>query len=232
MKWAPPYDYAADVWLPLLDRIGVNARLELRASGWFPLGKGEILARIDGRGRAVIGGLPPIDAAERGRLLRVRGRAIAANLPSHVSERMAARARWRLQQVGAPVEIAAITTGAACPGAGLFLVAEYENCGCGFGALGERGKPSELVADEAVDRLLAHGQSGAAFDRHLADQALLPLALAWGTSRFTTEAVTPHLESNGWVIEQFGLARVHWRRDESGVGTVQVEPLRGGDATD
>jgi RNA 3'-terminal phosphate cyclase (ATP) len=225
MNWSPSYDYLAEVWLPLLRQIGVNAQLELRQPGWFPLGSGEILARVDGRGRSLVGRLKQLEIVDRGRLLRIRGRALASNLPFHICARMAARARDRLGGMGVPFEVTPVTTKAACAGAGLFLVAEWENCRSGFGALGERGKPSEAVADEAIDRFLAYRSTGAALDRHLADQMLLPLALAGGASRFTTEAITRHLETNAGVIESFGLARVKWRHAESGAGDVEIEPL-------
>ena len=54
-----------------------------------------------------------------------------------------------------------------------------------------------------VEAYLAFRARGAALDRHLADQMLIYLALAQGPSRFTTEAVTSHLLTNVWVIEQF-----------------------------
>ena len=59
------------------------------------------------------------------------------------------------------------------------------------------------MADEAVEAYLAYRASGGACDRHLADQMLIYLPLAEGPSRFTTEAVTSHLLTNVWVIEQF-----------------------------
>jgi RNA 3'-terminal phosphate cyclase (ATP) len=226
MHWSPTYDYAAGIWLPLLQRCGVDAELELGVSGWYPLGKGRIHARVHGSDIDMIGGLTPIDAVERGRLLRVQGRALTANLPSHIAERMAAHARLRLDGLGVPLDIAPDVTGnAACAGACLFLQADYEHTRAGFNVLGKRGKPSEQVADEAADALLAQYRSGAALDAHLADQALLPLALASGPSIFTTETVSRHLQTNAWVIEQFGLARIHWRQ-QNGAGLVEVKPLK------
>jgi RNA 3'-terminal phosphate cyclase (ATP) len=225
MNWSPSYDYVAEIWLPLLRRLGVNAQLELRQPGWFPLGRGEIVARLEGRGRSLVGGLKHVEIVDPGPLLRIRGRALASNLPFHVCARMAARARDRLGVTGVPIEVTPVITEAACAGAGLFLIAERENCRSGFGAIGERGKPSEAVADEAIDRLLAYWSTGAAFDRHLADQMLLPLALADGASRFTTDALTLHLETNAWIIESFGLARIAWRHTERGIGSVAIEPF-------
>jgi RNA 3'-terminal phosphate cyclase (ATP) len=226
MNWSPPYDYAAEVWLPLLRRIGIQAELEMKASGWYPVGKGEIRARISGRGGTVGAGLRPFDAVRRGRLLGVRGRALAANLPAHIPERMAAQVQRRLIELGVPLQLDAEVVSAACPGAGLCLLGEYENARAGFSALGRRGKPAEQVADEAVDLFLHHYHTNAALDLHLGDQALLPLALAPGPSRFSTETVTRHLQTNAWVIEQFGLARTVWRQ-ENGIGLVEVAPLAG-----
>jgi RNA 3'-terminal phosphate cyclase (ATP) len=59
------------------------------------------------------------------------------------------------------------------------------------------------VADEAVDDLLAFMETPAAIDQHLADQLLLPLCLASGTSMFSTHAVTQHLLTNAAVIQAF-----------------------------
>jgi RNA 3'-terminal phosphate cyclase (ATP) len=109
---------------------------------------------------------------------------------------------------------------AACPGAGIFLVAEYEGVRAGFSALGAKGKPSEVVAEEAVAALLAHRDSGAALDCHLADQLVLPLALAGGVSRFSVERVSRHLTTNIWVVSQFGLARASIEGNQ-----VNLQPL-------
>jgi RNA 3'-terminal phosphate cyclase (ATP) len=73
-----------------------------------------------------------------------------------------------------------------------------------FVGLGERGKPAERVADEAVEELLAFLDTPAgAVDPHSADQILLPLALAPGRSEFTVTAVTEHLRTNAATIAAF-----------------------------
>ncbi len=46
-------------------------------------------------------------------------------------------------------------------------------------------------------------RSGAALDQYLADQLILPLALAEEVSSFTTSCITPHLLTNIWLVEQF-----------------------------
>jgi RNA 3'-terminal phosphate cyclase (ATP) len=204
VAWSPSFDYARDVWLPALSQMGVSATLELSRWGWYPAGQGEIRGVIQGRGRE----LSPVHLGKRGALHRVSGRAVAANLPSHIPQRMATRANSLLRGAGVDARIEPLRVRAASAGAGIFLTAEYEAVRAGFSALGAKGKPSEVVAEEAVAALLAHRDSGAALEQHLADQLVLPLALSRGTSSFSTERVSRHLETNIWVLEQFGLARV------------------------
>jgi RNA 3'-terminal phosphate cyclase (ATP) len=83
------------------------------------------------------------------------------------------------------------------------LTAEYESVQAGFSALGEKGKPSEQVAQEAVDAFLAFHRSDAMLDEHLADQLMLPLALSGQAATFSLERVSPHTLTNLWVVEQF-----------------------------
>ena len=46
MAWSPPFDYLQDVWLAAVARMGADIEIELRRSGWFPVGQGEIRARV------------------------------------------------------------------------------------------------------------------------------------------------------------------------------------------
>jgi RNA 3'-terminal phosphate cyclase (ATP) len=85
MAWSPPFDYVRDVWLPLLARLGVEPSVELGSWGWYPVGKGEVRARIRGH-RAM---LKPLELEQRGSLLRIFGRAVAANL------RRTSHSAWR-----------------------------------------------------------------------------------------------------------------------------------------
>jgi RNA 3'-terminal phosphate cyclase (ATP) len=206
VAWSPPFDYARDVWLPALAPMGITATLELAAWGWYPVGQGELRATINGLGSGRR--LLPWTLMERGALRRVWGRAVAANLPAHIPQRMSDRARSLLAEAGIEARVEPLRVRAACAGAGIFLSAEYEHVRAGFNALGEKGKSSEAVAEEAIGALLAHHASGAALDAHLADQVMLPIALAGGVSCFSVERVSRHLTTNAWVMEQFGLARV------------------------
>jgi RNA 3'-terminal phosphate cyclase (ATP) len=237
VAWSPPFDFARDVWLATLARLGVTATLELVSYGWYPAGRGEARLAVFGLGKqgaqalgplAAPPRLAPLEACERGPLQRVFGRAVAANIPAHVPQRMADRARALLAKAGIEARIEPKRVRAASPGAGLFLTADYEPVRAGFNALGERGKPAEVVAEEAVAALLAHRDSGAAVDPHLADQLVLPLALADGPSAYTVERITRHLTTSAWVVERFALAEVEIEGAEGEPGTVRVSPAPGG----
>ena len=110
----------------------------------------------------------------------------------------------------------------------LFLVVECERTSAGFTAHGQRGKPAETVAEEACRQLLEWWGSNAALDRHLADQLVLPTALADGESTFTTCCVTRHLLTNIWVVERFGLAYFEVEGDLGAPGKITVKRTNSG----
>jgi RNA 3'-terminal phosphate cyclase (ATP) len=191
VPWSPPAHYLSHVFLPALAAMGAEVEMTLERWGWYPRGGGEIRLTIRGV-RALTGIQWHTPAASSA----FRALSAAAKLPEHVARRQATRITARLEDT-VPVEI--MPVGGQDPGSLVFLWGPQ----AGFTALGTRGKPAERVADEAVEAYLAFRVSGAALDRHLADQILIYLALAKGPSRFTTEAVTSHLLTNVWVIEQF-----------------------------
>jgi len=77
------------------------------------------------------------------------------------------------------------------------------------------------VADEACDELEEHLASGMAIDMHLADQLIIPMALAKGNSEFTTSRITRHLLTNTAVVERFLPVRFRISGEEGQPGLVQ-----------
>jgi RNA 3'-terminal phosphate cyclase (ATP) len=75
------------------------------------------------------------------------------------------------------------------------------------------------VAELAVQEFLEFHQTGAPVDVHLANQLLLPTALASEVSQFRVAAISSHLLSNAWAIAQFGLAAIDIEPD-SQIGTI------------
>jgi len=206
VPWSPVYDYLKRVYLPTLRWMGVEARAQIVKWGWYPVGGGEIKITIHG----LPAGARPggVSLLQRGSLLRVRGVSASSNLPKHVRQRQEGAALQVLRSNGVNPRLDVVDAPSKGTGSVVFLWAEFENVLAGFTALGEKGKPAERVAEEAARALLEHLHGDGALDRHLADQVILPMAVAAGPSSFTTEAVTQHLLTNAWVVNQFFPGRV------------------------
>jgi len=223
VAWSPPAHYLAHVYLPTLARWGYRASVHLDRWGWYPIGQGVLRATIQPHEPTA----PAFDVPAPGKIRRVWGLSAASNLPRHVVERQRRRALEALRKAGLRAEVDEVdapTRSKASKGSFMFLVAECDYVAAGFSALGARGKPAERVAQEAVRDLRAWQRSGAALDPHLADQVILPLALASEPATFTTSAVTRHLLTNAWAVEQFLPVRIAVEGDVEQPGRVRITP--------
>jgi len=224
VPWSPCFHYLVLQWLEYLRHIGLEAELEMPRAGFYPRGGGTLIAHIK-----PCGGIKPFVLENRGRLVSVRGISAVGNLPISIAERQKAQAEKRLAQFGsssrdrarleygvlptkgglsgfstlALSEIELLEMPAVGKGTMLLLLGEFENSHCCYYGLGEIGKRAERVADEACDALFEFMQTDGVIDEHLADQIVLPLALARGTSRFITPKITTHLLTNLEVIKKF-----------------------------
>ena len=79
---APPYEFLAKAFLPLVNRMGPNVRAKLDRHGFYPAGGGKMRMTIEPVTR-----LARLDLLDRGKLLGLRATAIIASLPYHVAER-------------------------------------------------------------------------------------------------------------------------------------------------
>jgi RNA 3'-terminal phosphate cyclase (ATP) len=201
VAWSPPFHYLESVYLPMLRQLGVEARVDIERWGWYPKGGGVVTAQIAGCG-ASFTARQGVHMQERGRLKRLSGISALSNLPLTIAHRQKRRAETILRAEGFEPEIEIINAPATGQGTALFLVAEFENVRAGFTALGRKGKPAELVAEEACKDFVLYYESGAALDRYLADQVVPFLAMAEGESSFSTSCVTQHLLTNIWITER------------------------------
>jgi len=225
VAWSPSFHYLKHIYLPTMTCMGLEARAKVERWGWYPIGAGEMTASIRGRKESYLSGL---DLVERGELKRLWGISATSNLPAHIGQRQKKRTEEHLRERGFDPQIEIVDAPSPGQGTTVFLVAEYEHAVAGFSSLGERGKPAEKVAEEACSEFIAYHQSEACLDKHLADQLILPMALASGPSAFTTCEVTMHLLTNVWVVEQFLDVRFEIEGEEGEKGRVQK--MAGSDA--
>jgi RNA 3'-terminal phosphate cyclase (ATP) len=198
---APPVDFLQRAFLPLLARMGATVEVTLKKHGFFPGGGGEIVARIQ-----PCPTLQGIALYERGERQRSFAEAYIASLPVHIAERelktVGELMSWRKEQLF--VRGLSDHNGI---GNALSITLEHEHVTEVFIGFGERGVLAETVAKTACDEALDYIASNAAVGPHLADQLLLPLALA-GRGRFTMPAPTQHFTTNVAVIGKFLPVRV------------------------
>lgn len=197
---APPLDYLRHVFLPLLSRMGGRVLLEEARRGYYPRGGGEVRVEVQA-GET----LKPLVMETRGALRAVGGVAHTANLPAHITARMARAAQQALAPL-APPQIAQLLLAwpqAMGQGGAIVLWALSEGGVLGAAATAQRGVPAERLGDEAGRALRAEIESGATLDVHAADQLLVYAALASGPSRLTARTLSSHARTTMWLIEQF-----------------------------
>ncbi|MFQ5944762.1 MAG: RNA 3'-terminal phosphate cyclase [Anaerolineae bacterium] len=217
VAWSPPFHHTARVYLPTLKRTGLVATVELVRWGWYPVGRGEI--RMEIAGGAELQGL---DLTERADLVELRVLSAVSNLPRAVARRQAERARARLTEAGFDVETEVVEASGMGQGSFVQVLALYAQSAAGFGALGRKGKSAEQVGEEAAEDFLSFHRSGATVDQHLADQLVVPLAMASGPSHLTTERITRHLLTNTGVAQKFLERRLVIEGEEGRPGRLSI----------
>lgn len=219
VPFSPPYHFLEWSWLPFLQQMGCQAELKLEQAGFNPGGSGKIKAVI-----RPAGALSPLKLLERGALVRIQGLSAAGNLELEIAKRQKLQALRRLTDNLRQVKIKDTTLTTASPGTFMVFLAEFEHSRACFSALGEKGKRAEHVADEAVDAFEAFMAASAAIEPYLADQLLLPLALAQGESSFHTSAISSHLLTNARVIQAFLDVKIQVNGEEGRPGEIVVSP--------
>jgi RNA 3'-terminal phosphate cyclase (ATP) len=202
--FAPAPHHLQHVLAPLLRRMGVALDLRVIRTGYVPRGAGRLELRV----RPTRGPLQALTLTEQGQIREVAGIAFASHLAERrVSERMAAACEQRLAQAGLSPAIQRVDdTTALHPGASLAVWATTST-GCRLGAdrAGAPRRRAEGIGRWVAEALLADLATGATVDRHLADQLVLFAALAEGTSHYCVPSQTAHLQSNLWLVSQFGV---------------------------
>jgi len=217
VPWSPPANFVEEVYLPMVARMGLLAPYRVERAGYYPIGGGEIRAEIR-----------PVDALRPLRLTdRPQGAvtcfSAVSNLPRSIAERQMNEARGCLKRTGiVPAEVMEEYPSRG-KGTVVFILYDGGNVKGGFTSLGQIGKPAEKVAREACDEFSEWWSSRAALDKHLADQLILPMALACGGSEFTTVEVTQHLLTNIWTVSKFLPARIGVEGELGTYGTIRVE---------
>ena len=210
---SPPYEFLAEAFLPLLARMGPQVELELIRPGFYPAGGGKMVARI-----TPVSALSPIELLEVGERGPITTQALVASIPRNVGHREITAIR---EAFDLPWQQTSVVQVENSRGPGNAVMVKLP-CAClteVFTGFGQRRKRAEDVAAELIEEVKAYLATGAPVGEHLADQLLLPMALAGG-GRFRTGSLSLHTTTNIEVIQRFLSVSIQTLTRED--GTVEV----------
>jgi RNA 3'-terminal phosphate cyclase (ATP) len=197
---APPFEFMQRVFIPRLRALGLQIEATLVQPGFYPAGGGQFIVDLEG------GRMPaPLELLTRGTIVNREAKALLANLPMSIGMRELGVVE---RELGWPREACRpLQVGGRGPGNALCLIVETDSGAAevvtGFG---EKGVSAELVAERACRELQRWIDADVPVGEHLADQLLIPMALAardGGSSVFVTTTPTQHTQTNAEIIARF-----------------------------
>jgi RNA 3'-terminal phosphate cyclase (ATP) len=192
---APPSDFLAKTFAPVLARMGARLGLSLPSYGFQPAGGGRIVCEIP-----ACTALRPLELLEAGRLVSTRVRALVSNLPVTTAMHQANSVRRKLELPAEAAESKVVIS--IGPGNVDMVELEFEHVTEVVTAFGEKGKAAETAARKVAKEAKRYLAVGAPVGEHLADQLIIPLALA-GSGSFRTGPLSLHARTNIDVVRAF-----------------------------
>ena len=216
---APPFDFLARAFLPLVERMGPRCAATLERPGFYPAGGGRFRVAIEPAPR-----FGRLELLERGAIQARRATAVVALLGRAIAERERAELRRRLgwEPAWLRIEHAKDAVG---PGNVVTAEVESEHVTEVFTGFGERGVSAERVGAGVADEVAAYLAAGVPVGTHLADQLVLPMALGGG-GVFRTLAPSGHTRTHLELLRAFLSVEAQVRQVSEQVFEIEV-PGRG-----
>lgn len=194
--FAPSFDFLTKTFLPVLNRMGPTVTATLERPGFYPAGGGRFQVSVQPTEK-----LRPIELLERGEVKAKQGRILLAHLPEEIGARQARMLRNKLNWPEDNIEVVRVKNSAG-PGNVVMAEVESESVHEVFTGFGERDVPSGKVVGGVIDQVREYLAASAPVGEHLADQLMIPLALAGGGSYRAIKA-SLHARTNAEVIGRF-----------------------------
>lgn len=197
--FAPPYDFLEESFFGVLKKMGAQLDSQLTAYGFYPAGGGAFRVKITS-----VDKLAPFNLADRGEVLETGAHCMVSMLPVHIAQKEAKIVARKLQWE--PESCRAETVTSSGPGNIILLKVRSQNITGVFTGFGEKSVPLKTVANKTVLQAKNYLDNNLVVDMYLADQLLIPMAIAGGGT-FVTGEPSLHTLTNIEVIKQFtGLA--------------------------
>ncbi|MCP3922072.1 MAG: RNA 3'-terminal phosphate cyclase [Desulfobacterales bacterium] len=193
---APPFDFLAKSFIPVLNKMGADIKVDLENYGFYPAGGGRFTVEI-----TPFNTITPLDLSERGEIKGKRAVSIVTNLPDKICDRELNVIRKKLLFDGEDL-ISQDVENSKGPGNVLTVEIESENITEVFTGFGIKGVKAEQVANGVVKKVKRYLSKDAPVFEYLADQLLIPFAMA-GSGSFRTVKPTNHTITNIDIIQKF-----------------------------
>jgi len=193
---APPFEFLEKTFLPIVNRMGPTVAAALERPGFYPAGGGRFRVSIE-----PVSKLNPIRLVERGSTRSKRGQVVIAHLSDEIGKRQERMLRNKLGWSADDITILRVKNSAG-PGNVILAEIKTESHTEVFTSFGDRDVPSGKVVDVLVKQVRGYLAVAAPVGEHLADQLMIPFALAGG-GRYRAVKASLHARTNKDVIEQF-----------------------------
>ena len=197
---APPFDFLQQCYLPLVNSMGPQIDAKLERYGFYPAGGGRVKFKVKPAEQ-----LKPLQLMENGGSYKPTVIAMVAKLPRHIAEREVSliqrSAGWRVRDC----EIREIAESNG-PGNVVMVRLQYPNVTEIFTGFGRKGVTAEQVAKNTWKETRDYLATEAPVGEHLADQLMLPMAIAANQgqiSRFMTGPLSRHSRTQMDIIRLF-----------------------------
>lgn len=220
VKWSPTIDYFSKVVLPAYRLLGIEAELDVKRRGYYPLGGGIVRVRIKPAME-----LRPLNMLSSDNPLPSII-SVCSKLPRSVAERQLKAAKDFLSNKGIDLKDFEIRIeDSISPGSSILIYSVGEQGPfIGGNSIGERGKPAEEVGREAAKLFSEEYLSKAPIDRHVGDMLVTLLPFAKRESKFKVSRVTQHLITNLYITSIFTKCKYNIDEMQDGTAIVSIKP--------
>ncbi len=194
--FAPPFDFLAKAFLPLINRMGPTVTATLERPGFYPAGGGRFTVAIEPTPK-----LTGFALMRKGEIVARHARVLLADLADHVAEREINVLKHKTGWEDACFTLERIKNSHG-PGNVVMIEIQAEHVTEVFTGFGEVNRSAEAVATHALQQYQRWLKADVPVSVYLADQIMLPLAIS-GQGRYATMPLSQHSITHIELIKRF-----------------------------
>jgi RNA 3'-phosphate cyclase len=198
VKWSPSWAYFTNIFLPLIQMMGIKIEARLIKRGYYPKGGGEAFITIYPTKQ-----INHLQLKERCKFNKIKGIINSSNLPIHISKRIKNTIIKKAVNSNIKTSIQKDESISLSPGVGITLWSQSDSAILGSAVIGEKGIPAEKIGENAFKQLIEEINDGANIDTYAIDQLLPYMAIAEGKSICYIRHLSSHTETAMWLLKLF-----------------------------